>query len=1119
MFRDLIGKGVEICNIGLQQGYIKEDGSVSTSGDTDHSKWVTTDFIIGGRDFVCHLKEGFFINKVSVYDENFNLLKETVISSRPRCYKECTEYSHHLHKSLRMRLGIVHNGTIEVGWNTVSEQAVPDRDISPTEDIFEDFFYVDRSYFDVVQSEDPSYEQALRRLNHIAFVTPTNYKNQLVSLGVKYSDQNETPGRVGYEVSPYTYCTAVHNPRSVYWTENVQNHNSQYGWKYHNTNGSSNGWFGQNCSNSVDFVRGYDKALHFARNYSATTEYGNKILNATEVVPDEHCTNVKPLDNLVKPTHVWIVAEIWKDASGIPRFIRCGESGGGNTYYTSVIYSVESWLSRIQNEGELGYQVTRLPNNINTIQEPLLDYIGNDLTDDFTPIAYNDDICTFIGDKAEFMWGGIIYLNVHRYNGWENLVIEKWNETNQQYESFQTIDITKGSVYPMKYLRTSNDYTTGTAYLDTDWCDINISSYFPYNGNEYGKYRAFCTTSCKNLFDFAHTDTLLPPVSSGKTGYWLSASDGKIRASSDGSHTWAIPCKPNTTYTVTQDRTNSTNSLLRVAYGTMANLSFVDSASDVAVYSITNKTTVSDDQYAVSVTTGANATYLFVQVSATSSIYDTVKHILVLREDSNETVESDPTYFEILAVRLKCYNVGSMNQYNIDQINGLPLYITAESGAGFTNAGLIDSKRFKKPTAANLIDHFCWWGSDSMPNSTYPYVCVRCKGEYGYGKYETGYLEPTNLYSSNYYQANTDIETATGNVIANSYRNTVTIENVTPGDVYRYFYKRDLSAEYSIEKYAFYDSNDQIIGEVQKFYSTSTGGIPETGTYPHWEMTVPTGASKLKVGCLKGNSSIVLYNLNYQPPINYYSSDYMTDNRDIKFDGTEQDNSYRNLVTINNLTEGDVYTYQYTRALSSAYNYERYAFYDENGTMLSASANYFYPTTDVPAEGSTPLWILTVPANAKTLKIGCLKGNNGQKISKIESHPIGYNYYEPNYWQQGKDVSASGVIRDSSYRNLVTIIVNPGEVYRYTYHRELSTAYNYETYAFYDESSTFVTDTVNPGVTGGPAAAGIFYSNSQGTIPAVGNNPSWDLTVPTGCRMLRIGALNGNTSISIKRVS
>lgn len=1109
MFRDLIGKGVEICNIGLQQGYIKEDGSVSTSGDTDHSKWVCTDFISGGRDFICHLQDGFFINKVSVYDENFQIMKDTVVTTRPRCYKQCTEYSFHLHKAYKMRLSIIHDGTITPDWTTVSEQAVPDRDVSPDEDIFKDFFYVDRSYFDVLASDDPSYQQALRRVNHLTFLAPTNYKNEFINFGVKYSDQNETPGRVGFEVSPYSYCTAVHNPRSAYWTENVQNHKSQYGWKYHDGNGSSNGWFGQNCSNSVDWVRGYDKALHFARNYAATSAYGSPTLDASVVTPDSTCSNLRPLDNIVKSTHVWIVAEIWKDASGTPRFIRCAESGGGNTYYTSTLYSVESWLGRIT--GVEDYQITRLPNNITATQEPLLDYVGDDLTDDFTPITYNDDICTFIGDKVEFMWGGIIYLNVHRYNGWENVIIEKWNETNQQYETFQTLDITSGTTYPIRQLRTSNDYTTGTAYYDTDWIDVKLSQYFPYGGTEYGKYRAYCTTSCKNLFDFAHNDSLTPPESSGKNGYWLSANTGKITASTDGSKTWAIPCKPNTTYTVSQD-TNNTNTLLRVAYGTMSNLNFVNTGGDATVYSITNHTTVGEKRI-VSITTEANATYLFVQVSATNSRYEDARQVLVLREASNTTVQSDPTYFEVLAVKLKCYVVNGMNQYDIEQVNGTPLYITSENGSGFTNSELRDSSRFRKPGQTNLQDHFCWWSLGS-PNATYPYVCIRVKGEYGYGKYETGYKEPTNYYDQAYYQANMDINTSTGSLVSNNYRNTVIIENATPGDTYRYFYKRNLSADYSIEKYAFYDDNDQLVGDVQKFYSTADGNIPETGTYPHWDFVVPAGASKIKIGCLKdtltnANTLITLYNCDQKPRTNYYSEQYWQASKALDSSGNEVDNQYRNLVTINDLNEGDVYSYSYSRTLSDAYNYENYGWYDENGALIEI--NRFYTTGSVPAIGTSCIWILTVPANAKTLKIAALTGNSGQKIYN-QTRPANYNYYNAECWLSNKDVnSTTGETRDSQYRNLVSVIgVQPGEVYRYAYHRELGSAYNYETYSFYDANGQYITPP--------EGTSYVFYTSSIGTIPSVGSDPYWDLTIPANCAMIRIGALKGNSNISIRKL-
>lgn len=120
MFRDLIGKGVEICNIGLQQGYIKEDGSVSTSGDTDHSKYVVTGFIDGGLDFLTHLNEHYFVTHVSIFDTEGNLLLQRLYTNQPRQFHKGMEFSFHLPKQYKMRLSICHNESIVIEWNTVS---------------------------------------------------------------------------------------------------------------------------------------------------------------------------------------------------------------------------------------------------------------------------------------------------------------------------------------------------------------------------------------------------------------------------------------------------------------------------------------------------------------------------------------------------------------------------------------------------------------------------------------------------------------------------------------------------------------------------------------------------------------------------------------------------------------------------------------------------------------------------------------------------------------------------------------------------------------------------------------------------------------------------------------
>ena len=982
MFRDLIGKGVEICNIGLQQGYIKDDGSVSTSGDTDHSKWVTTDFIEGGRDFLIHLNEGFFVNRVSIYDKNKKLMCKSYLSSRGAAFHQCTEYSYHLHKNYLFRLGFVHDGTIEPTWAGSSDPLTPDQDITPSDDIVKDFFRVDLNYFTPVASEDPNYEQALRRVNHLTLLESTNHDGTFNHFGIKYSDQNETPGRVGFEVSPYSYQTAVHNPRSYYWTEDTLNHTSQYGNQYYNNNSlnSSSCWYGVNCSNSVDWVLGYQKALHFARNYLAGQS--TSTLNTTEIVPESDFSNVKPLDIIVKQSHVWIIVALYKDATGTVRFVRCAESGGGTPAYSSNIYSTESLLAR-KTYGtsitDLWYQFTRLPSGPSqAIEEPTVTYVANDsLTEDFTPNNYNEDICMCKGDKVAFMWGDKIFANVKRANGWEAVDLRKWNEANQEYETIKTYDITSGTTYP-------NQILAG------DWIDVNMTYLFPVDGNQYGKYIAVATSEHEQVLN-RYDPWLVPSDSSlGVQGFWLDAGTNQIRISkTDKSKTWAIPCKPNTTYTATQDITASENTLLRLAWGKMSNLDFVDDATDMPVFDITNKTTV-NDKHITTVTTGAGATYLFVQIGANDERAATCREIIQVYDATTTSIESEPTYFEVLASKVKCYAVNNMSHYDTVNVYGTPLYFNNEANSGFTNSGLVDSSRFKR-IAWNFGKTFGWWNLSSGPDATYYHATIRALGEYGVAKYSRIYITADNLYVDANKTAGKNISTAEetyGQVVDNSYRDVVTISNVKPGQIYRYFYKRNLSSAYDNEKAAFYDANGDVVGDVIWLYRPADGNIPETGTYPEWTVTVPANAVTLKFACLKNsltsaNTNITIYNTT--PDLNYYNSDYILSNYDMRQDTAQYNylyaNSYREIVTVP-CQPGEVYRYSYHRDASSSYAYERYAFLDENGRPLNDTAFSFYDSSSIPPTGSDPYWDITVPANAVAFQIGGIKSNTNKAIYK-----------------------------------------------------------------------------------------------------------------------------------------
>lgn len=1007
MFRDLIGKGVELTNIGLQQGYIKEDGSVSTSVDTDHSKYVVTDFIDGGKDFLLYLNEHYFVAKVSVYDKDYNFLHQDIFDFSPRRYKHMQEFSYHLLVDYKMRISIVHNETEETGWSVVKYTVAPELDLTPDEDIIHEFVYVDLNYFDKVPCSDPNYADCIRRQEHLSNLRTDRGKypckvsvdqGTSIEFGVLYSDQNETAGRVGVEVSPYTYITACHNPRSVMHTEDVVNHISEYGIQYYNSNSSSRSWgyYGANCSNTVTYTWGWDILPVGGLFRPDSTDAGR--YNSTLVVPESDGSNLQVFDFITSSAHIWVITNIWKDAKGRVRFIETHESGGGSLTTAITMYSLEAFLDRVQNEASgNGYVVARLAAPTVENEEPVFDYVPNFITDtNYENVTYNDDICTYKGDKASFMWGEQVFLNAQRVRGWENIVVKKFNETSEQYEDFQNLDITYGANYPTKLLQ-------------GDWTDVNLSSYYPYNGSEYGKYLAYCTASNGlNLFDVATNKELRQ--SSTNRYYWLQESSLTIKlANSPGyeCHLYAIPCKPNTTYIATMpsatycdtsmikmaysnmadlsfveqgveqsvpkvavstvdndkvttkittaadstylfvyladnvtkaekqknvlvvkeqynmfypdypvmqsqsgksywlDQTNSLvkiftgtafgplyaipcepnttytatiasqseydSTMLKLAWGTMADLSFLQTNESAPFSDCTTGVTTADDKLVTTITTGDNATYLFVQLSDYTTKWTYAKNNLVLTASGDGEVQSEPTFYEVCALLCETDYVSSISTTIFKELRGNLMYQSYENNSGFCRRNVPSDYCFYKPTANNRNTH-CWSTATGTPDSTHTWSAFRVRGEYGVAKRRFQYSTPTNYYSSTYWTAERDIDTTDGSLISNGYRNVVTIDNVAEGESYMFLEKRVLSSSYNNEKYAFYDANDQLVGDVHYFYFPNDPiyiDPPAVGNLGRWFMVVPAGATKLKVAVLTGNTNqqVIKTDLYFPPEV------------------------------------------------------------------------------------------------------------------------------------------------------------------------------------------------------------------------------------------------------------
>ena len=114
-----------------------------------------------------------------------------------------------------------------------------------------------------------------------------------------------------------------------------------------------------------------------------------------------------------------------------------------------------------------------------------------------------------------------------------------------------------------------------------------------------------------NFFDGANASK----IGYGGNNYWINVGDSRMELGSSSNATVMLPCKPNKTYTISL----TDSAVFRVGYGIMKDLS--DHLTQYDLYSVSQNT--GDGRKSITITTGANATYLFIQVS--NATFDTIK--------------------------------------------------------------------------------------------------------------------------------------------------------------------------------------------------------------------------------------------------------------------------------------------------------------------------------------------------------------------------------------------------------------------------------------------------------------------------------------------------------------
>ena len=258
--------------------------------------------------------------------------------------------------------------------------------------------------------------------------------------GIPYSNNISRWKRVGLEVSIHTFMTAINNPYSLCYTENVDDvyHSSIWGEDYYSTNG--NGYYGTMCCGFTAAVHGLPFNIGNPTHYETSRTLGiMKFLH--HGLDDNNIDYLRIGDVGDDDSHSGLVYGIHRDAQGKVDRIQWAEStsAGGYCGCRIVEYERNAFMNYINRHGHGMdmYRFRTIEDNIDyepSIYVPLIEY--GETEEEF---EYNNDICTFAGDKATFMQGNLVVVNYNldgEHGGsWDRILLYKDGSSTpiQQY--------------------------------------------------------------------------------------------------------------------------------------------------------------------------------------------------------------------------------------------------------------------------------------------------------------------------------------------------------------------------------------------------------------------------------------------------------------------------------------------------------------------------------------------------------------------------------------------------------------------------------------------------------------------------------------------------------------
>lgn len=303
--------------------------------------------------------------------------------------------------------------------------------------------------------------------------------------GLPYSSLGALDKYIGVDVTIHTFMTAVNNPYSLLYTECVNANRQRSAWgNVYVATGNCGSYYGTTCSSLIAYATGEN--LQWATSLNKWCARYRK--NYCKVF-DQSAQGLRLGDIYWVTGHNMLIVGLKRNSAGKVTAVKVVESTKPNVMERND-YTASYWENTyMKSRNAIMYRSNELYKSF-YIPSPFV-AVGDE---EITPFQYNNDICTFAGDKASFRESDLIVLN---YN-------------LESVGSWTAIKVFKDDVLINTYQLSEIDQSELPEGQKNHALKLG-------NSHTYGQYKA-CMTDGTNDSEYTFWEVIQSDVSATKNG-------------------------------------------------------------------------------------------------------------------------------------------------------------------------------------------------------------------------------------------------------------------------------------------------------------------------------------------------------------------------------------------------------------------------------------------------------------------------------------------------------------------------------------------------------------------------------------------------------------------------